>query len=87
MAEEFQVGGLMLLAPHLSIPKLASIDFPFFPLKQHSGAASSAVITLNFQKHTNRGHLTSACAHNLYNQKCGCSPGQPADKVRRPLRF
>ena len=31
MAEEFQVGGLMLLAPYLSIPKLASIDFPFFP--------------------------------------------------------
>jgi uncharacterized protein len=31
MAEEFQVGGLMLLAPYLSIPKLAQIDFPFFP--------------------------------------------------------
>jgi len=31
MAEEFQVGGLMLLAPYLSIPKLASIYFPFFP--------------------------------------------------------
>ena len=31
MAEEFQVGGLMLLAPYLSIPKLARINFPFFP--------------------------------------------------------
>ncbi len=31
MASEFQVGGLMLLAPYLSIPKLARIDFPFFP--------------------------------------------------------
>jgi fermentation-respiration switch protein FrsA (DUF1100 family) len=31
MASEFQVGGLMLLAPYLSIPKLAQIDFPFFP--------------------------------------------------------
>jgi uncharacterized protein len=31
MSEEFQVGGLMLLAPYLSIPKLAGIDFPFFP--------------------------------------------------------
>ena len=31
MADEFQVGGLMLLAPYLSIPRLASIDFPFFP--------------------------------------------------------
>ena len=31
MAEEFQVGGLMLLAPYLSIPKLARISFPFFP--------------------------------------------------------
>lgn len=31
MATEFHVGGLMLLAPYLSIPKLAQIDFPFFP--------------------------------------------------------
>jgi hypothetical protein len=31
MASEFRVGGLMLLAPYLSIPKLAQIDFPFFP--------------------------------------------------------
>lgn len=31
MAEEFQVRGVMLLAPYLSIPKLARIDFPFFP--------------------------------------------------------
>jgi len=31
MAEEFQVGGLMLLAPYLSIPKLARTIFPFFP--------------------------------------------------------
>ncbi len=31
MAEEFQVRGVMLLAPYPSIPKLASIDFPFFP--------------------------------------------------------
>lgn len=31
MASEFHVGGLMLLAPYLSIPKLAQIDFPFFP--------------------------------------------------------
>jgi uncharacterized protein len=31
MAKEFQVGGVMLLAPFLSIPKLASVHFPFFP--------------------------------------------------------
>jgi fermentation-respiration switch protein FrsA (DUF1100 family) len=31
MAEEFQVRGVMLLAPYLSIPKLAGTDFPFFP--------------------------------------------------------
>jgi uncharacterized protein len=31
MAEEFKVGGLMLLAPYLSIPKLARKDFWFFP--------------------------------------------------------
>lgn len=31
MASEFHVGGLMLLAPYLSIPKLAQVDFPFFP--------------------------------------------------------
>ncbi len=31
MATEFPVGGLMLLAPYLSIPKMAQIDFPIFP--------------------------------------------------------
>ena len=31
MATEFQVRGVMLLAPFLSIPKLAGIHFPFFP--------------------------------------------------------
>jgi fermentation-respiration switch protein FrsA (DUF1100 family) len=31
MAEEFPVGGIMLLAPYLSIPKIAQIDFPFIP--------------------------------------------------------
>ena len=31
MAQEFHVGGLMLLAPYLSIPKLARINFWFFP--------------------------------------------------------
>lgn len=31
LASEFHVGGLMLLAPYRSIPKLAQIDFPFFP--------------------------------------------------------
>jgi fermentation-respiration switch protein FrsA (DUF1100 family) len=31
MAEEFPVGGLILLAPYLSIPKLAKAHFPFFP--------------------------------------------------------
>jgi fermentation-respiration switch protein FrsA (DUF1100 family) len=31
MASEFQVGGLMLLAPYLSIPKMARVHFPFFP--------------------------------------------------------
>jgi hypothetical protein len=31
MASEIHVGGLMLLAPYLSIPKMAQIDFPFFP--------------------------------------------------------
>jgi fermentation-respiration switch protein FrsA (DUF1100 family) len=31
MAKEFHVAGVMLLAPYLSIPKLAQRDFPFFP--------------------------------------------------------
>ncbi len=33
MAEEFPVGGVMLLAPYLSIPKIAQIEFPVFPAK------------------------------------------------------
>jgi uncharacterized protein len=31
MSTEFHFGGLMLLAPYLSIPKIAQTDFPFFP--------------------------------------------------------
>jgi fermentation-respiration switch protein FrsA (DUF1100 family) len=31
MASELHVGGIMLLAPYLSIPKMAQIHFPFFP--------------------------------------------------------
>lgn len=31
MASEFRVGGLMLLAPYLSIPKIARIHYSFFP--------------------------------------------------------
>ncbi len=31
MAEEFHVGGLILLAPYLSIAKMAQIKFPIFP--------------------------------------------------------
>jgi fermentation-respiration switch protein FrsA (DUF1100 family) len=31
MAEEFNVGGLILLAPYLSIAKMAQIKFPVFP--------------------------------------------------------
>lgn len=31
MTSEYRVGGLMLLAPYLSIPKIAQVDFPFFP--------------------------------------------------------
>jgi uncharacterized protein len=31
MAVEFQVRGVMLLAPYLSIPKLASVHYPFLP--------------------------------------------------------
>lgn len=31
MASEFHVKGVMLLAPYLSIAKLAQLDFPFFP--------------------------------------------------------
>jgi len=31
MASESHVAGLMLLAPYLSIPKMAQVDFPFFP--------------------------------------------------------
>jgi pimeloyl-ACP methyl ester carboxylesterase len=33
MAEEFHVGGLMLLAPYLSIPELAQTDYPFYPVE------------------------------------------------------
>jgi fermentation-respiration switch protein FrsA (DUF1100 family) len=31
MAEEFHVGGLILLAPYLSIPKIAQVHYPFIP--------------------------------------------------------
>ena len=31
MAEEFHVGGLILLAPYLSVPKMAQVDYPIFP--------------------------------------------------------
>jgi fermentation-respiration switch protein FrsA (DUF1100 family) len=31
MASEYHVGGLMLLAPYLSIPKVAEVDFPLLP--------------------------------------------------------
>jgi fermentation-respiration switch protein FrsA (DUF1100 family) len=33
MAGEFHVGGLMLLAPYLSIPKLAQAAYPYLPAK------------------------------------------------------
>jgi hypothetical protein len=33
MAEEFHVGGVMLLAPYLSIPKMAQVAYPFIPAK------------------------------------------------------
>lgn len=33
MAKAFPVRGVMLLAPYLSIPKLAQIHFPFFPAR------------------------------------------------------
>lgn len=33
MAEEFQVGGVMLLAPYRSIPEIAQLNFPCFPAK------------------------------------------------------
>jgi len=32
-AEEFHVGGVVLLAPYLSIPKMAQIQFPYLPAK------------------------------------------------------
>ncbi|MGA9668653.1 MAG: alpha/beta hydrolase [Terracidiphilus sp.] len=33
MAEEFHVGGLILLAPYLSIPKMAQVEYPIFPVQ------------------------------------------------------
>jgi fermentation-respiration switch protein FrsA (DUF1100 family) len=33
MAEEFPVGGVMLLAPYLSIPDLAQLKYPYLPAK------------------------------------------------------
>jgi len=33
MAEEFQVGGVVLLAPYLSIAEMAQREFPYFPAK------------------------------------------------------
>jgi hypothetical protein len=33
MAEEFHVGGLMLLAPYLSIPKMAQHNYPIYPVE------------------------------------------------------
>jgi uncharacterized protein len=34
LAQEFDVGGLMLLAPYLSIAKMAQIDLPYFPAER-----------------------------------------------------
>jgi fermentation-respiration switch protein FrsA (DUF1100 family) len=31
LAEEFHVGGLILLAPYLSVPKMAQVHYPIFP--------------------------------------------------------
>lgn len=31
MAQEFHAGGLILLAPYLSIPKVAQVQYPFLP--------------------------------------------------------
>jgi uncharacterized protein len=33
LAEEFHVGGLILLAPYLSIPEMAQADYPVFPAR------------------------------------------------------
>lgn len=33
MASEFKAGGLMLLAPYLSIPKIARVHYSFFPVQ------------------------------------------------------
>lgn len=33
MAEEFHVDGLILLAPYLSIPKMAQVEYPIFPVQ------------------------------------------------------
>lgn len=33
MAEEFHVGGLILLAPYTSIPKMAQVEYPYLPAK------------------------------------------------------
>jgi fermentation-respiration switch protein FrsA (DUF1100 family) len=33
MAQEFHVGGLILLAPYLSIPDVAQYHYPFYPVK------------------------------------------------------
>jgi hypothetical protein len=33
MAEEFHAGGVMLLAPYLSIAEMAQLNFPYFPAK------------------------------------------------------
>jgi hypothetical protein len=33
LAEEFHVGGVILLAPYLSIPEMAQIEYPYLPAK------------------------------------------------------
>ena len=35
MAGEFHVGGVMLLAPYLSIAEMAQENFPYLPAKYH----------------------------------------------------
>ena len=60
MATEFEVRGVMLLAPFLSIPRLASIHFPFLP--------SSLLVLDRFDNESKIGNIHSPLLIAVGNQ-------------------
>lgn len=70
MASEFHAGGLMLLAPYLSIPKIAAAHFPFFP------TSLLALDRFNNEAKISRIHAPLLIANGSEDQVISPSQGQ-----------